>query len=170
MGSPTQRQSENGIRAATDLVTCSSSSGRLNIVELKLANGRGIGAGQNVEANAAGRHRGEDIGLLMTNGVRGGNGLPGTASPHIDGIFLNVLAVVQPLHCQRAIERDGLVEPDLDHRAVRTCGCGPERVRIAIQRCSNIGRSRSMCEGEIMSVALAQRLAKFLETSDVALR
>src|ERR1700691_3669312 len=112
MGGAMQRQNRNGSkgRPAEDFVTCSSSSGGLNVVELEFPDSRAVDAGQNVEANTAGRHSGENIDLLMTDGVRGGDGLPGAAGPHVNRIFLDALSVVQPFHGQRTIESDGLVE------------------------------------------------------------
>ena len=66
-------------------------SGIAGVVDLEFANDGGIGAGENVEPDTAGCDRGEDVNLLMADGSGGDDGLPGSSSPDIDGVFLDGL-------------------------------------------------------------------------------
>jgi hypothetical protein len=50
----------------------------------EIANGHSNGAGQNIEPDAAGSDRREDIDLFVTDGIGDKESLPGSSSPDID--------------------------------------------------------------------------------------
>ena len=59
------------------------------------------------------------------------------AVPDLDGVFLHVLTIVEPLHGERAIEGYRLGEIDLERGMMRALRRGPEGVRIAVERSSD---------------------------------
>src|ERR1035438_10052763 len=84
----------------------------LDIVELKFANGRGISAGEYIEADATRGDRRKDVDLLVADCLGSDDCLPGSSSPDIDGVLLYALAGVEPLHGERSVEGNGLGEAD----------------------------------------------------------
>ena len=82
------------------------------VIELEFADVRLPGAGQNVQPHAAGSHWLECVDLLVADRLGLGDGFPSVLGvfPYLDGIFLDVLAVVEPLHGERVVEGDGMIE------------------------------------------------------------
>lgn len=132
-------------------------SGIAGVVDLEFANDGGIGAGENVEPDTAGCDRGEDVNLLMADGSGGDDGLPGSSSPDIDGVFLDALAGVEPLHDDGAVEGDGAGEGYFESGVMGTGGRGPECVRVAVERGGDFRGDRRMGESKIVGVARAER-------------
>ncbi len=103
-----------------------------DVVELEFADVGFGGAGEDVEADTCCGDGREDVDLFVTDGLGGGDFLPGFAGPDLDCIFLDVLAVVEPLHGERAVEGDGMRKTDFKGRMMGACRGRPEGVQVAI--------------------------------------
>ena len=63
-----------------------------------------------------------------------GDGLPCVLRPYIDRVFLNALAVIEPLHGECAVEGDGCGKVDFKLGVMGARGRGPESIRVAVER------------------------------------
>src|SRR5271165_127161 len=99
--------------------------GFIDIVELEFANGRGVCARENIEPDPRCGNSREAIHLLVSDGFGRRDSLPCMACPNIDGVLLNTLAVVQPLHGKRLVKSDRRREADFKHGMMRSSGSTP---------------------------------------------
>src|ERR1700749_3731386 len=86
------------------------------VIDLEFADLRLPGTGEDLEAEAAGWDRRKLIDLLVADGLPFSNFFPGVFrfAPNLNGIFLHVLAVVEPLHGDGVIEGYRMVERDFE--------------------------------------------------------
>ena len=107
-------------------------SRRLTAVkELELADRCRSCGRDEIETDALRRAGREDVDLFVADGVGVDERLPCAVLPGFDGVVLDVLAVVEPLHGDGAVEGDGLVEVDLE-RGVRRWR-EPEGVGVVVE-------------------------------------
>ncbi len=72
---------------------------------LNNADMRGVDAGQDVQAHARGGDRGEVVDLHVADRLRLRHLDPGAVAEHFHRVFLHQLAIVEPFHRQRGVER-----------------------------------------------------------------
>ena len=81
-----------------------------NMEQLKFADVRFGGGGENIQADAGGCVSRKGVDAFMPDRVSFDDGFPLLAVPGFNAIALDVLAIVEPLHCERVIKRDRLFE------------------------------------------------------------
>jgi len=71
--------------------------------QLKLADGGGFGAGQNIQTHPTGAHERECVNFLVADGAARSDGLPLTAVPHFNRVLLHLLTELTDLLRQDAL-------------------------------------------------------------------
>src|SRR5439155_22892620 len=108
------------------------------------------------------------VDLLVPDGTSLGHRAPLFAVPYLDSIMLDVLAIVQPLHRQDAVERDLLWKIHFNRCVVGSGRRGPERIRIPIEGCCRPwGRSAMLLRHQILTIAVAERGPQLFQSPHV---
>src|SRR5215472_11756470 len=123
-----------------------------------------------MQPDAGCTHRPEPIDALVSDCPAAGNDAPLAFTENLDRIELNLLAIVQPFHCQSTVEGHRAIEIHFENPMMRADGRGPEGVGIAVQCEFLFQPGLCVLPRKVVSVAGADGISEFFQPPNVGFR